>query len=105
MTEEPGATVLKVAKSQTRLDNRGHIVTRPKLIRVFIKRNKKKKSQLPFGFPRGSDGKKKKICLQYKRPRFDPWVGKIPWRWKRLPPPVFLPGEFHGHRSPVSNSP
>ena len=25
-----------------------------------------------------------------------PWVGKIPWRRKRLPIPVLWPGEFHG---------
>ena len=37
--------------------------------------------------------------LQCRRPRFDPWVGKIPWRRKWLPTPVFLPGEFHGQRS------
>ena len=36
--------------------------------------------------------------LQCRRPRFDPWVGKIPWRRKWLPTPVFLPGEFHGQR-------
>ena len=24
--------------------------------------------------------KKKKICLQCRRPGFHPWVGKIPWR-------------------------
>ena len=24
----------------------------------------------------------KRICLQYRRPGFDPWVGKIPWRRK-----------------------
>ena len=32
-----------------------------------------------------------------KRCRFDPWVGKIPWRraWQSIP--VFLPGESHGH--------
>ena len=34
--------------------------------------------------------------LQYGRPGFDPWVGKIPWRRERLPTPVFWPGEFHG---------
>ena len=27
------------------------------------------------------------------RPGFDPWVGKIPWRRKWQPTPVFLPGE------------
>ena len=31
--------------------------------------------------------------------RFDPWVGKIPWRREWQPPPLFLPGEFHGQRS------
>ena len=30
---------------------------------------------------------------------FDPWVGKIPWRREWLPTLVFLPREFHGHRS------
>ena len=28
-----------------------------------------------------------------RRPGFDPWVGKFPWRRDRLPTPVFLPGE------------
>ena len=40
--------------------------------------------------------KKKKILLQCGRPGFILWVGKIPWRRKRLPTPVFWPGEFHG---------
>ena len=30
------------------------------------------------------------ICLQCRRPRFNAWVRKIPWRWEWLPPPVFL---------------
>ena len=38
----------------------------------------------------------KSICLQYRRPGFDPWVKKIPWRRKWQPTPVFLPGESHG---------
>jgi len=38
----------------------------------------------------------KRICLQCRRPRFDPWVGKIPWRREWLPTPVFWPGESHG---------
>ena len=29
------------------------------------------------------------------RPRFDPWVGKVPWRREWQPTPVFLPGDFH----------
>ena len=34
-----------------------------------------------------------------------PWVGKIPWRRKRQPTPVFLFGKFHGQRILVSYSP
>ena len=33
-------------------------------------------------------------------PAFNPWIRKISWRRGRLPTPVFLPGEFHGQRSP-----
>ena len=39
-----------------------------------------------MGFPVGSDGfekKKKKKCLQCRRPGFDPWIRKIPWK-KRM---------------------
>ena len=45
--------------------------------------------------------KKKKIRLQCTRPRFDSYVGKIPWRREWQPTPVFLPGEFHGQRNLV----
>ena len=37
-----------------------------------------------------------RIHLHCKRPVFDPWVGKIPWRRERLPTLVFWPREFHG---------
>ena len=45
------------------------------------------------------------VCLQHRRPGFDPWVGKIPWRRKWQPTPVLLPGKFHGPRSLVVYSP
>ena len=45
------------------------------------------------------------VCLQCRRPGFDPWIGKIPWRRKWQPTPVFLPGESHGRRSLVGYSP
>ena len=35
----------------------------------------------------------KKICLQCRRPGFDTWVGKIPWKRAKKPTPVLLPGE------------
>ena len=41
------------------------------------------------------------ICLQFRRPGFDPWVGKILWKRETLPrTPVFWPGESHGLYSP-----
>jgi len=42
-----------------------------------------------------------RIHLQCRRPRFDPWVGKIPWRRRWQPTRVFLPGGFHGQKSLV----
>ena len=33
------------------------------------------------------------MCLQWGRPEFDPWVGKIPLRRKWQPTPVLLPAE------------
>ena len=36
---------------------------------------------------------------------FDSWVGKIPWRRKWQPTPIFLPGESHGQRSLADYSP
>ena len=52
------------------------------------------------GFPGSSV-----ICLPCRRPpvvqecRFHPWFGKICWRRKWQPTPVFFPGESHGQRS------
>ena len=45
----------------------------------------------------GSDGKS--ICLQCRRPGFDSRVGKISWRRKWQPTPVFLLGKFHGQKA------
>ena len=57
-------------------------------------------------FPGGASGKESACqCRRCKRCRFDPWVGKIPWRRARLPTPVFLPGEFHGQGSLAGYSP
>ena len=57
-------------------------------------------------FPGSSDGKeKKKVHLQCRRPGFNPWVRKIPWRKEWQPTPVILPGEFHEQRILVGYSP
>ena len=45
-----------------------------------------------------------KNLLQCRRPGFDPWVRKIPWRREWSPTPV-LPGEFQGQRSGTGCSP
>ena len=56
-----------------------------------------------MGFPGGAGGKELACqCRRCKRHRFHPhfpWVGKIPWRRKWQPTPVFLPGESQGQRS------
>ena len=41
----------------------------------------------------------------HKRRRFNPWVGKIPWKRTWKPNPVFLAGESHGQRSLEGCSP
>ena len=57
-------------------------------------------------FPDGASAKDPPCqCRRRKRCRFDPWVGKIPWRRAWQPTPVFLPGESHGQRSPAGYSP
>ena len=57
-----------------------------------------------LGFPGGAVVKTCQ-CGRHKRCRFDPWVGKIPWRRKWQPTPVFLPGKSNGQRSLAGYSP
>ena len=57
----------------------------------------------PGGFPGGSDHKR--VYLQCRRPRFDPWARKIPWRRKWQHILVFLPGKSHGWRNLSGYSP
>ena len=57
-------------------------------------------------FPGGASGKEPAChCRRHRRHGFSPWVGKIPWRKKSQPTPVFLPGESHGWRSLAGYSP
>ena len=56
--------------------------------------------------PGGSSNKEPVCqCRRYTRCRFDPWVGKIPWRMKWQPAAVFLPGELRGQRKLAGYSP
>ena len=57
------------------------------------------------GFPDGTIVKNPLANSRCKRSGFDPWVGKIPWRRRWQPTPVFLPGESHGQRSLEGYSP
>ena len=36
-------------------------------------------------------------CRRHKTIKFDPWVGKIPWKRKWQSTLIFLPGKSHGH--------
>ena len=47
----------------------------------------------------------KESACQCRRCGFDPWVGKILWKGKLKPIPVFLPGKFNGQRSLAGYSP
>ena len=59
-----------------------------------------------MNFPGGSSGKEHTCqCRGHKRQGFGSWDGKIPWRRKWQPTPVFLPGESHGQKSLVGYSP
>ena len=59
--------------------------------------------QVVSKFPGGTRGKGPiGLC---RRCGFNPWIGKIPWRRKWQPIPVFLPGEPHGQRSLAGSSP
>ena len=56
--------------------------------------------------PGGTSGKESACqCRTRKRPGFNHWVRKIPWRREWLPTPVFLPGGLHGQRSLAGYSP
>ena len=55
-----------------------------------------------LGFSPGSVVKTPPVM---QRCKFDPWVGKIPWRRAWPPAPVFLPGKSHGQRSLAGYSP
>ena len=59
-----------------------------------------------LGFPGGTSGKEP--ACQWRRQKrlgFYPWVGKMPWRRKWQPTPVFLPGKSHGQKTLVGYSP
>ena len=64
------------------------------LYKLKVKRNKL--------FPGGSVVKN---LPAKQKTQFAPWVGKIPWRRKWQPIPVFLLGKSHGQRNLVGYNP
>ena len=57
------------------------------------------------GLPMWLSGKESVCqCKRLRRHGFDLWVGKIPWRRKWQPTPVYLPGKSHEQRSQVGCS-
>ena len=98
--------------SKRKILNQGFLKSRPEWVRVVITetpsgglqgQNHMEKRSIPSDFPGGLESKES--ACQCKRPRFHSCVGKIPWRRKWLPTPVFLPGKSHGQRSLVGYSP
>ena len=70
---------------------------------------KELKTSDQIGLPRWHSGEEStcqfRKCRRPQRHRFDPWVGKIPWRKKWQTTPVFLAKKFQGQRSLASYSP
>ena len=54
---------------------------------------------VPILKPIPIDSSAKESTCQCRRGRFNPWVGKIPWRRKWQSNPIFLPGKSYGQRS------
>ena len=58
-----------------------------------------------MGFPGDSVAKDNEAVCQWRRCRFDPWAGKVPWIRKCQSTPfniqVFFSGKSHGQRSLV----
>ena len=54
-------------------------------------------------FPSSSDGKES--ACNAGDLGLNPWVGKIPWKRKWQPTPVFLAGKSHGQRNMTCCSP
>ena len=56
-----------------------------------------------YGLPRWLSDKES--ACQCRRPWFNPWAKKIPWRRKWQPTPVFFLGKSHGQRSLAGYNP
>ena len=55
-----------------------------------------------LGLPRRCNGKESNCNTGDTICGFDPWIGKIPWRRKWQPIPVYLPEKSRGQKTLVS---
>ena len=78
-------------------------ITRSGASGVFLTGQVSDESFVQRGLPSWLSGEES--ASQCRRPGFNPWVGKIPWRRKRQLTPAFLPGKSHGQRSLEGYSP
>ena len=62
-------------------------------------------SSMDWSFPSSSAVKNLLPYMRGKRSKFDPRVGKIPWKRAWQPTPVFLPEKYHRQRSLAGYSP
>ena len=88
MPKRLGSAVLSLPHLQSCLLGPPHNLNISYLARSWIHRSS------VWGFTESLVGKE--YACSVGRFGFDPWVGKIPWRWEKLPTPVLWPGEFHG---------
>ena len=75
---------IKIFEYQTQPNKFGSIRAQPNKINILMK---------IFFYPQKQKAASR-IHLQCRRPWFDPWARKIPWRRERLPTPVFLGSPF-----------
>ena len=95
-----GSPVARTLSFQRRGQRTQFLVAEPRS--HMLHSTAKKKVPKDFKVPEGSIGASlygKESHLQCRRPGFNPWVRKIPWRREWQTTPVFLPGEAHGQRS------
>ena len=78
----------------------------PEVCTVWLREYFLKEKKTKLGFPGGSVVKNLPASAEDTRDRVSiPGFGKIPWRRKWQPTPVFLPRKFYGQRGRAGYSP
>ena len=90
------SSLVNAEKSNAILIPEPHRFSKLKQCKLILEIQRTRASQVASG---------KESSCQYRRQGFNLGVGKIPWRRKWQPTPVFLSGKSHGQRSLVGYSP